>query len=721
MPSSAFPRPQKENDRLAGPVSEFLFIYPERAFGGSCARFGHHLGISYILAYGAYRPDQARTFLADNRRSWDETAAQICRLAKKGVGFSVYEHNYVFVSHLAARIRALRPELLIVCGGPSATFSARRILADNAAIDLCVVGEAEQTFKELSGADFSRGAWPGIPGLAYRAGDACLETGNREYYGSSVDKNNALSGLPSPYLGGFIPAAAAPDAQVSSSRGCPFACTYCSFTAIGGRFIRFVPEAVFLSELRMICEHFKATGERVTIPFSDDNFTVRMARTKHILEALAAFRPGNVFFSIQSRPDGDLDDEFYRLAGAAGIAEINFGLESADPYVLSLVNKLGPRRNSDLGLERNYIEQTRKQVEAAAGHGIAASVSIILGLPGETEARGAKTLDFVRALPVKLYAHNFLNIYDGTELARSYRDFGLDRVMGEHAPFPTTVHAYDVRALPFFSHCDRAKAYASQTLARAVIALTGMAGERFPALGPCIYLDRATDDSEEAFAWRELPLGTHFLVISSLARHRQWRARGFGSELLEPFHGGFLLSAEVLEGSKLLPIILFPGQAAENDPRRSSLEFYDMGPGDDLPRSEPNHWRLPYAACGLLPLRCPGKSKGWRPAMDASAGCVFHVVGHTPRTIPDCARCPVQDRCPQCPYLLARYGERYCDFQRTEKPISLHAYLLAHVNVLRMPDFRLDEFPAIRLEDYPTAQAQARVVMVGDKLHVIHA
>ncbi len=699
-----------------GPT-DFLFVHPERAFGGFCSRFGYHLGVSYILAYGSYRPDQARTYLAENRLSWEETAVQICQIAKKGVGFSVYEHNYVLVSRLATSIRALRPELLIVCGGPSATFSAERIMNDNAAIDLCVLGEAEQTFCELYAAGFRRDAWRKIPGLMYRADDAWVNTGNRGYYCSSAEQKDSLDGLPSPYLNGFIPPAAAPDVQVSSSRGCPYSCTYCSFTAIGGRFIRFIPEEVVLAELKMICDHFRASRKRVAIPFSDDHFAVRMARCKRILGELSTFRPENVTFSFQARPDCGLDEEFFSLAKAAGISDINFGLESADPHVLSLVNKLGPPRDGKLALERNYIEQTREQVATAVRHGIDASVSIILGLPGDTEARAKKTLQFVGSLPLKLYGHNLLNIYDGTGLARNYKKYGLDRVVAERAPFPTTIHAYDVNALPFFSHCDRALAYSSHTLARAVAALTGMTGGCLAQGGAPVHLDFADEPPEPAFS-RQLPLGTHFLVKSSAMRHRYWRAHGFGSELFEPFDGGFLLGREVLPGSALLPVISFPGQAAASSGQNSRLEFVDFNLDGEFPQSELNHWRLPYAACGLLPACCPAKSTGLRSRL-SQGGCVFHRLEKSPEKKTSCARCPVKERCPQCSYLLSGFGDRYCDFQRSDRPFSMLAYLTAHVNVLRAPEFRLDEFPAIRLEDFPANAADARVVAIGDKLHVM--
>jgi hypothetical protein len=246
-----------------------------------------------------------------------------------------------------------------------------------------------------------------------------------------------------------------------------------------------------------------------------------------------------------------------------------------------------------------------------------------------------------------------------------------------------------------------------------------MAGGCLPTEGPGVFLDFAADVQEEPADWQGLPLGTHFLVKSSHARHNLWRARGFGAELLEPYRGGFLLSQEVLEGSPLLPIISFPGQAADKTGKRCSLEFIAMGPEDDFPQSKRNHWRLPYAACGLLPAQCPGKNNKLRSKLNEDGCCPFHEIESTPAAPPPCENCGVRDRCPQCHFLLARFGTRYCDFQRTGKPFSLLAYLLAHLSALRAPEFRLNEFPDIHLEDFPTAEANARVVTVGDKLHVI--
>lgn len=694
---------------------DFLFAYPSRSFGGVCQGCQHHLGIGYVLAYGGYRPEQARLYLADNRRSWEEMAERMCALAGKGIGFSVYESNYPFLSNLATRIRRRRPDLLIACGGPCATFSAQRILQDNAAFDLCILGEAELTFKALFDAGFSRDAWPEISGLAFRDNGAYRETGYREPYRSGDCVQAALDGLPSPYIAGLVPPEAAPALGVSTSRGCPNSCTFCSFTAIGRRTIRFFSESRVLEELRLICRHFEGTGQPVVIGFNDDNFTVQIGRAKRILAGLQQFRPENVSFSVMSRPDDARDSEFLELARAAGVAEIGFGLESAVPEVLSLVKKVRSRRNDDLRAERDYIKTTRKAVEASVSHGIRATVSIILGLPGDTMPRAKETLTFVRSLPVSTYFHNILHIYDGTELAWTHGEFGLSRVTDERSPFPQTQHSYDVTSLPIMSHEARTRQYLEKSMLSAVLGLTGLMVCLRVSEHPRIYLD--VDSDVEPANWEQRPIGTLFITMPSVGRKETWRTRCFGSESLELTESGCYLSPEVFGRSDILPAFVLPGLGGQrSDSVPSCLEFVEMSPTDEVPSSQRNHWRLPYAACGLLPAECPVRT-GWLASQYAERGtCVFYPESTDAGYQPPCEQCAVRRTCPRCGYLLRRYGVAYCHYQRSEKPQSLLAYLKAVVHVLRDPNTALDALPAIRLEEFPLERQDVRVISIDEKL-----
>jgi radical SAM superfamily enzyme YgiQ (UPF0313 family) len=699
--------------------SDFLFIYLERSFGGLCQGCRPYLGVGYVLAYGGYRSEQARIYYSDNGKTWEELAQDICLSAAKGVGFTVYESNYSFISKLATRIRTLRPDLLIVCGGPCATFSSKRMLEDNLAIDLCLLGEAELTFKQLMDEGFSHKIWAKLPGLAYREEGGYRATKYGEHYYLNRDSRDTLSGLPSPYLSGIVSPADAPELGIVTSRGCANLCTYCSFAAIGNRRVRFFPESHVLEELKLICRHFESSGESAKISFNDDNFTVRIDRAKRILDELRSIRPKNLSFSLMARPDDIHDTEFLELAHKAGIVEIGFGLESASPEVLSLVKKVGTCKHQDLKKEHQYVEAIRKAVTTTAGYGIEATVSIILGLPGDNLQRGAETIDFLKSLPLSLYYHNILKIYDGTELAQDHMRFGLKRLAVEDSPFPVTRHAYDTSALPILLNAMRSREYLSRSMAVILFGLTGLAASDVLQGYECLYLD--IENQHEPLDWDSLPIGTFFIQMPGVKRNDIWRKKGFGSCEIIHTNNGHHVDPEVFMNGPFLPVVLLPGEKGlRGDIDRACLEFMEISLDSEIPGSDCNHWRLPYAACGLLPGKCPGRSRRLRSQSGNDGPCVYHKMEPGVELLSQCETCEQYSACPKCLYLLKQFGKAYCDYHRSDKPGSLRAYLLAHLHALRDRNARINALPSIRIEKFNIQLPNVRVLSINNKMTLIH-
>jgi len=303
-------------------MADFLFIYPGTDLGlyTGCT---YYLGASYIIAFGNYTSSEADTYLCDNTLTWAETAKDICEKARYAVGFTVYNSNYSAVRHLARLIKNFRPDLQILCGGPSATASALRILDDCKAIDFCITGEGEETFREIYDKGFKSSELKNISGLILRNGKDYIHTGLRRIYKKS--RYNELEGIPSPYLKGIVPLSVAPLLGVATGRGCNYHCTYCNFAFLGRHTVRYFPESQTLDELLMICNYYKKTGDRVRISFIDSNFTSGMKRCKRILREVAKFRPENVTFWIDTRADTIRDKDFYKIAFDAGVSLINFG------------------------------------------------------------------------------------------------------------------------------------------------------------------------------------------------------------------------------------------------------------------------------------------------------------------------------------------------------------------------------------------------------------
>lgn len=86
------------------------------------------------------------------------------------VGFTCYLWNIQRTIWVARQLKAARPELLVLLGGPEITHDNRWVL-EEPAIDLAAIGEGEQTFCDLLAALAAGHTTEGIPGLWNRGGN----------------------------------------------------------------------------------------------------------------------------------------------------------------------------------------------------------------------------------------------------------------------------------------------------------------------------------------------------------------------------------------------------------------------------------------------------------------------------------------------------------------------------------------------------------------------
>src|SRR5690348_3163902 len=155
------------------------------------------------------------------------------------VGFSTYVWNGQISLEIARRLKARRPDILIIFGGPHVPDQPEEFLRANPFIDVAVHNEGEATFLRLLEMYPARD-WASVPGVSFVAPD-----------GSFVRKPNAerfrdLEEVPSPFLEGvFDPVMHANPDEVwiglwETNRGCPFQCTFCDWgSATAGKVTKF--------------------------------------------------------------------------------------------------------------------------------------------------------------------------------------------------------------------------------------------------------------------------------------------------------------------------------------------------------------------------------------------------------------------------------------------------------------------------------------------------
>jgi radical SAM superfamily enzyme YgiQ (UPF0313 family) len=296
------------------------------------------------------------------------------------VGISALTCERECMAAVAAAAKAARPEATVVVGGPYPTAEPEG-WRSCAAIDYAVLGEGDIAFPELVRRVAARESVLPLQGVLGREGVAlpaaappvpdldalpfaAWDLVDLSRYADRRYRN--MTGLP----------ARVRYAALSTSRGCPYRCSYCH-DVHGKSFRASSPERV-LAEI----EHLHALGVR-EFHFVDDIFNFDLPRAKAIFNGIVerGLRIGLTF------PNGlradRLDEEFAVLAARAGCRYAAVAVETASPRLQKLIQK-------HLNLEK--VRQAISWLERA---GICVRSFCMLGFPTETEDEMEQTVRYV--------------------------------------------------------------------------------------------------------------------------------------------------------------------------------------------------------------------------------------------------------------------------------------------------------------------------------------
>ena len=302
-----------------------------------------------------------------------------------------------------------------------------------------------------------------VRGISFRRGTSIVRTKDRPLFDSEgcSDASRTLDEFPSPYLTGIIDGTEG--SGILTARGCIHRCTYCNFSAMSRHTIRYhsierviaelksIQNALALNEQKNDTKFVTNPKERPIVTIYDDAFTLNANRAKKICKRIIDENI-KLRLSCLCRAD-NLDDELVGLLKQSGVEDISFGLESAVPRVLRNIKKVratsSKNEQEEYEPEKRYLKQVKNAIYFAKKHEMKTSVSIILGLPGETLRDGCRTVKFVKDLEVDAYTHNELMLLTGTELFKTAKKYGIEF---KHSPavLPyVTTHTYPVSQVPY--------------------------------------------------------------------------------------------------------------------------------------------------------------------------------------------------------------------------------------------------------------------------------
>ncbi|MGB0588700.1 MAG: B12-binding domain-containing radical SAM protein [Myxococcota bacterium] len=351
------------------------------------------LGLGYLAAHVG---DVARVRLIDGIRK-PVTPRSLAALARKEqptvIGLSVVTHAARALVDFVAELRAACPDSLIVAGGPHPSAMSELVLRRSFdGLDAVMIGEAERTFRGLviaaDAAESPRSVdLSALPGVAYLDADEYVKTPQPapvdiDELGMPAWSLMPPDSYPHAPHGAFFKRF--PVAPILTSRGCPYACGFCSVPQLVGRKMRYRSPEVVCDELQILRDSFGVREFQVV----DDNFTISRKHALGICREIIA----RGLVMPWSCPNGvridALDDELLDAMQAAGCYSISLGIESGSARVLERMVK-----HLDLSIVPEVVDKI-------VGRGMEAHAFFILGYPGETRGEALETIHLAESLPL---------------------------------------------------------------------------------------------------------------------------------------------------------------------------------------------------------------------------------------------------------------------------------------------------------------------------------
>ncbi|MBF0502190.1 MAG: radical SAM protein [Candidatus Riflebacteria bacterium] len=308
--------------------------------------------------------------------------------------------SYPYDVDFFQKLREILPRCVLGVAGLMVTSWGRQMFEENPVFDVGLTYEWEETTLELANRLQDGSPLDGVQGLIHRQGSEIILEVRRP----SPD----LKKLPWPLRDrlpmlrynddfAFLPV---PNLQMYSSRGCPYKCTFCVWikARYGNYQVRYRDPEDIVSEIEDCLEKWPFRA----VYFDDDTFNINKNFTLQICETMQR-RGLKIPWAGMCRADL-FDRETLEACKKAGMVAVKYGIESADQEILN-----GIKKNLNIHKAEEVIRITKEL-------GIKVHLTLMVGLPGETEQTLKKTWRFVKRVRPDYMQFSLATPYPGTDL-----------------------------------------------------------------------------------------------------------------------------------------------------------------------------------------------------------------------------------------------------------------------------------------------------------------
>lgn len=344
------------------------------------------------------------------------------------LGFACYIWNIEMTLHVVDMVKAVRPDIKIVLGGPEVSFTADELLERCPNIDYIVQGEGEEAFHALVTALQlgNDGLDPVIPGVRGRRNGSIL--GSAE----AVEVRD-LSIIPFPYTEEDMDDLEHKIIYYESSRGCPFSCQYC--LSGNKNTVRFFPQQRTLEELQWFIDH----GVK-QVKFVDRTFNCAPHHHRPLMEFMRD-SDTDMNFHLEMEPELMTEWETNILCETPpGRIQIEVGVQSTHKKTLDAINRYN---------DWPYIQKSiRPIIQAGRTH---VHMDLIVGLPHEDFNRFGQSFNDLFSLQPHALQIGFLKLLKGSGVRRMREYKYVADPLAPYEVLSTHVLPYDdVRFLKYF-------------------------------------------------------------------------------------------------------------------------------------------------------------------------------------------------------------------------------------------------------------------------------
>lgn len=344
------------------------------------------------------------------------------------LGFACYIWNIEMTLHVVDMVKAVRPDIKIVLGGPEVSFTADELLERCPNIDYIVQGEGEEAFHALVTALQlgNDGLYPVIPGVRGRRDGSIL--GSLE----AVEVSD-LSSIPFPYTEEDMEDLEHKIIYYESSRGCPFSCQYC--LSGNKNTVRFFPQERTLEELQWFIDH----GVK-QVKFVDRTFNCAPHHHRPLMEFMRD-SDTDMNFHLEMEPELMTKWETNILCETPpGRIQIEVGVQSTHKKTLDAINRYN---------DWPYIQKSiRPIIQAGRTH---VHMDLIVGLPHEDFNRFGQSFNDLFSLQPHALQIGFLKLLKGSGVRRMREYKYVADPLAPYEVLSTHVLPYDdVRFLKYF-------------------------------------------------------------------------------------------------------------------------------------------------------------------------------------------------------------------------------------------------------------------------------